>query len=198
MLPHLVSANDVSFVTEAKIAPSNPTAENILDTAVRVYPSSVERAEGGISLNGNFVATVMTETAEGIHSHDHSVPYSQFFPIELPEGDSDVTAETYPIEITANLHPDGSMTARIVAGARISVSNETEESFISEVTKRVAREADSDENAVVYFFPEKGEDIWSISKRYRVDPETVLGANEDSFSDDGFPKSDAGPILIKS
>ncbi|MBR2901370.1 MAG: DUF3794 domain-containing protein [Clostridia bacterium] len=197
-LPHFHSQSEVSFSSEGNIAPTSPKAENILDAVVRDYGSTAEKTEGGVNIGGNFVVTLITETADGIYSLDHSIPYNQFFPLEFPEGESTVTADSYPIEVTSTLHPDGSVTARVVAGAKIYIFTESEESFVSEVGKRTPRENIDDGSALIYFFPEKGEDIWTISKLYRADPETILIANENMFSEEGKPVESGKPILIKN
>ncbi len=197
-LPHFHSQSDVSFSSEGTIAPTTPKTDNILDAVVRDYGSVAEKTEGGINLSGNFVVTLITETADGIYSLDHSIPYNQFFPIEFPESESTVSADSYPIEVSSTLHPDGSVTARVVAGAKIYVFSESEESFVSEVSKRVPREVTEDDSALIYFFPQKGEDVWTISKLYRADPESILCANENMFSEEGKPIESSKPILIKN
>lgn len=197
-LPHFYSQNEYSFSSEGNVAPTNPKAENILDAVVRAYGSSAEKTEGGVNVSGNFIITLITQTPDGIYSLDHSIPYNQFFPLEIPEAECTVTADSYPIEVSSTLHPDGSITARVVAGAKISIFTETEESFVSEVSKRTPRENTDDDSSLIYFFPEKGEDLWSISKLYRADPNTILSANENVFSDDGKQVESLKPILIKT
>ena len=137
-------------------------------------------------------------TAEGIYSTDHSLPYEQFLAIELPEGESNVVADTYPIEVITTLHSDGSVTARVIAGTRVCVYTEAEETFISEVSKRTELSHDGEPDALVFCFPEKNESLWSIAKLYRADPAAIAEHNPAAFDENGNVREQGKPILIKA
>ena len=197
-VPHMFSHTDTGFSVESKLSEMLPKPEALLDSTVQENGAVAERAEDGITLSGSFTVTLLTDTAEGIHSFDQSVPYTQFLPMEMPEGEASVNAEIYPIEVIATLHSDGTATVRIIAGVHVSVHTEQEETFISEVTKRVPREAVTEQSALIYCFPEKGEDLWSIAKSYRTDPESISDANPESFDESGRTRENSKPILIKA
>lgn len=198
LFPQLVSQSDVSFSGESKLADVMPSPTALLDTNVSNHASTVEKADGGINLNGVFTVTLLYDSAEGIHSIDHAIPYQRFFPLDIPECEASISAETHPVEAQAVLHADGSATVRVSANARLAVYAQTEESFVSEVAKRTARAASKDDSTLVYCFPKKGESLWEIAKLYRTDPESILNANP-TFFDESQTATDTGkPILIKA
>jgi hypothetical protein len=120
------------------------------------------------------------------------------FAQEFPADPSSVTADITPDEVIATLHSDGSATVRIIATARICVYTEIEDSFISEVTKRTARSEESDEPMLVYCFPTEDEDLWSIAKLYRTDPESIKATNPSHFDESGALYDRSKPILVKT
>lgn len=196
LLPHLYSENDVSFSAEAKLPPMMPTPETLLDATARDYGSNVEKTEGGVTVSGNFIVTLTADTAEGIHSFDHSVPYSQFFPLDIPNSETATVADTYPVEVMTTLHSDGSVTAKIIAGTKIYIYCESEETFISEITKRSPRKSTDDGSMLVYCYPSRQETLWDIAKLYRADPEGIAKLNAERFDEGGKPVGN-GPVLIK-
>lgn len=197
-MPRLCQKTDKSFSTEAKLPSAEPSAELILDSSAKDFGSIVEKAEGGINIKGSFIVTLVYKTAEGIFSSDYSVPYDQFLALELPEGESSVAADAYPIEVISTLHSDGSVTARVIAGARVYVYTESEESFISEVANRTELQPSGEPAALVFCFPEKNEDLWSIAKLYRADPAAIAESNPSSFDENGRSREHGKPILIKA
>ncbi|MBQ3229792.1 MAG: DUF3794 domain-containing protein, partial [Clostridia bacterium] len=197
-MPRLFEKTDRSFSAEAKLAPTEPAAELILDSSAKNASLTVEKAEGGINIKGSFIVTLVYNTAEGIYSTDHSLPYEQFLAIELPEGESNVVADTYPIEVITTLHSDGSVTARVIAGTRVCVYTEAEETFISEVSKRTELSHDGEPDALVFCFPEKNESLWSIAKLYRADPAAIAEHNPAAFDENGNVREQGKPILIKA
>lgn len=196
-IPNLFAKNETSFSVEAKLPEMMPKPETLFDSSVRENASTAEKAEGGVNVSGSFIVTLLTDTAEGIYSFDHTVPYSQFFQTELPEGDCNITSETYPIEAIVTLHSDGSATVRIIAGVRIGIHTEQEETFIADVTKRTAREAEAENASLIYCFPQEDECLWDIAKCYRANPETISDCNEGRFDENGNTVNSAKPILIK-
>ena len=197
VLPHLSSKNETSFSAESKLSPMTPQPETLLDSSARDYGSTVEVNEDGITVDGAFIVTLLADTAEGIQSFDHSIPYRQFIPLELPQCKTSVVADTTPLEVISTLHSDGSATVRVIATARVYIYTESEETFISEVTKRTSREAADESSMLIYCFPKKDEDLWSIAKLYRADPESIIVANPNRFDNMGTLLESGKPILIK-
>ncbi len=197
-LPHLMSKNETSFSAEAKLSPMTPKPDTLLDSSARDYGSTVETNEDGITVNGVFIVTLLADTAEGMQSFDHSIPYRQFIPLELPDGKINVVADTMPIEVISTLHSDGSATVRVIATAHVYIYTESEEAFISEVTKRTARQIPNESSMLIYCFPQKDEDLWSIAKLYRTDPESIISANPSRFDNMGTLLESGKPILIKN
>lgn len=197
-MPQLYQKTERSFSSEAKFPATEPAIDVILDSSARDFGSVVEKAEGGINIKGNFIVTVVYNTSEGIFCCDHSVPYDQFFALELPECECSVVADSYPIEVITTLHSDGSVTARVIAGARVYIYTEAEESFISEVSKRTETQQNGEPAALVFCFPEKNEDLWNIAKLYRTDPSAIAQSNPSSFDESGKAREHGKPILIKT
>lgn len=193
----LHARSEAGFSTDAKLAAFSPKPEYLLDSSVRVYSSEATRNEDGVLASGSFIVTLLVATAEGVHSFDSVIPYNQLLNPELPEGEADISCETIPSEVIATLHSDGSATVRVIASTAVQVYTETEESFISEVSKRIARERRNEDDMLIYCFPTDGEDLWSIAKLYRVPPESITEANPALFDDDGRIADIERAILIK-
>ncbi len=197
MLPQFHSQSDVSFSSEAKLPPMNAKPEAILDSTSISHGVTAEPTEGGININGSFTSTLLYNSTEGINSADITIPFERFFPIDMPDTVSSIGAYAYPIETQASLHPDGSITVRVIAGARLFVFTQNEESFITEVTKRVRAVRENDQDVLIYCYPQKHEDLWSIAKLYRADPESIASANPQAFEENGRMIDPTEPILIK-
>ena len=197
-LPHIFSKNESSFSSETKLPIMSPRPDTLLDAVVRTASSSCDVTDEGIKVSGSFAATLLCDTAEGVQSFDHIIPFERIFAQEIPSNLTLVTAEALPDEIIATLHSDGSASVRIIATSRITLCAEAEESFISEVTKRTARSEDNDEATLVYCFPTESEDLWSIAKLYRADPDEIRVSNPSYFDEGGRPIDSAKPILVKT
>jgi hypothetical protein len=196
-LPLAHSRSENSFSTETKLPPMSPKPETLLDSTAHCFGTAAEVAEDGIKASGSFTVTLLCDTAEGMQSFDHPIPFEKVFPHEMPTDFTSATAEILPDEVIATLHSDGSATVRIIATARVCIFTESEESFISEVTKRTARNGEADESTLVYCFPTQDEDLWSIAKLYRADPESIKASNPLYFDDGGAPFDRTKPILVK-
>lgn len=197
-LPHAHSKTEASFSTESKLPPISPKPESLLDASARSFGAASLAVDGGIKANGSFVVTLLCDTAEGVQSFDYPLPFEKVFSQEIPTDFTSATAEVTPDEVIATLHSDGSATVRIIATARICVYTESESSFISEVTKRTARSEEGDEPMLVYCFPTEDEDLWSIAKLYRADPESIKAANPSHFDESGVLFDRSKPILVKT
>jgi hypothetical protein len=197
-LPHAHSKTESSFSTEAKLPALSPKPEALLDAGARSFGTSSQAVDDGVKTSGTFVVTLLCDTAEGVQSFDCPLPFERVFAQEFPADPSSVTADITPDEVVATLHSDGSATVRIIATARICVYTESEDSFISEVTKRTARSEESDEPMLVYCFPTEDEDLWSIAKLYRTDPESIKATNPSHFDESGALYDRSKPILVKT
>ncbi len=197
-LPHMFSHTETSFSTETKLPSMTPKPEVLLDSTARDYGSTVEKTDDGVTVSGAFIVTLLADTAEGIQSFDHSVPYRQHLPLDLPDGEISIVADTMPSEVISTLHSDGSATIRVIASAHVYIYTESQETFIAEVTKRTPRQITEEGSMLIYCFPRKDEDLWNIAKLYRADPESIITANPNSFDDMGKPTESGKPILIKN
>lgn len=196
VMPRLISEASHGFTAEGKTLPLTPKPENLLDASAEDYGSAAETTENGIKISGSFIVTVLANTAEGVHSFDCPVPYEESFDIELDNGKNEVVADVFPIEAIPTLHSDGSISLRVVAEVKIYVYGESEETFAGQIGKRIPKSSSDDTAAMIYFYPQKGEELWSIAKLYRVDPESVSEANPNRFDERGCA-IDRQPIMIK-
>lgn len=197
-LPHAYPKAESSFSTEVKLPPMSPKPETLLDASARSLGTASLVTDDGVKANGTFAVTLLCETAEGVQSFDYPLPFEKVFNGDIPKDPTSVTAEITPDEVIATLHSDGSATVRIIATARICVCTESEDSFVAEVTKRTARGEESDEPMLVYCFPTEDEDLWSIAKLYRADPESIKTANPAHFDESGALFDRSKPILVKT
>ncbi len=197
-LPQLSKQTEANFSIEAKLPPSMPRPEILLDTSARAVGISVESHEDGFTVNGRFITAIMAKTSEGIFCFDNSIPFSQPIPAELPQGEIRPKAQVYPMEASATLLPDGSINIRIIAGAKINAYTDTNESFISEITKRTPYNEEDDGSALIYCFPNQKENLWDMAKRYRTDPEVIARENPESFDEKGNAIDNELPVLIKT
>ncbi len=193
-LPKTVSQSDHGFTAEEKVAPMSPKPDTLLDASARSLGSTVQSVDGGINLSGSFVVTILAQTAEGVRSFDHAIPYERFFALET-SGLQTVSAIVSPTEASASLHSDGSATLRVMATAKLTVSEESDESFVSDVTKRTPI-ATNPSDDLVFCFPKEGESLWEIAKSYRVDPEKVLESNRDAFDSERETVAVGKPIRV--
>lgn len=198
VLPHLSYESESGFSAETKISEITPKPEVILDSSARDYGSIIEKSEGGITVNGAFIVTMLTDTQDGIQSFDQSIPYSQFIPLDTADEPSQIVADVVPLEVIPTLHSDGSITLRVIANAKIYIYHESEESFISDVTKRTPRQNADSGTVLIYRYPEKNDELWSVAKNYRIDPESISASNPSSFDESGKATECGKPILIKA
>lgn len=195
-LPRTISAHETGFSADAKLPPMAPKPETILDTTVRDYGTTVEITEEGAVLSGSFIVTLLADTQEGVYSFDHSVPFRQILPADVMRDNAEISVSAGPFDTVATLHSDGSVSLRIISDAQVFLRTESEESFLSDVTKRKPRQADTEDSMLIYCFPKKDEDLWSIAKLYRASPESIVGANPERFDEQGMLTDSGKPILI--
>ncbi len=195
-LPRTVSKHELGFSAEAKLPPMTPKPENLLDSSVRDYGTTVEITEEGAFLSGSFIVNLLVDTSDGVCSFDHVIPFRQMLPADISYDDADITAAAGPFDSVVTLHSDGSASLRVIADARLFVRTESKESFLSDVTKRVPRQTDGEDPMLIYCFPKKGEDLWSMAKLYRASPESIITANPDRFDETGNLTDSGKPILI--
>lgn len=195
--PRMHSSVDKSFTVETKLSPSEPLLTEIYSAAAKDYGSKTESVDGGINVSGVLFMTVLGNTGSGIYSFDYSVPYEQFLSLKLPEGDYTVVTDVVPFDVLPTLHSDGSISARVICGAKIYVYEQYTESFISEVSAHREKKDDSSGYPVIFCFPSRSDSRWSIAKQYYVNPESLSVSNPGVFGENGEILQRGKPILIK-
>ena len=194
-MPRTIAKSNTGFSVDAKLPPMTPKPETLLDSSVRDFGTTVEITDEGAVLSGNLIATLLVDTAEGIYSFDHPIPFRQILG-DFSDRDAVVTATTGPFDSVVTLHSDGSASLRIISDAQLFVRAESKESFLSDVSKRTPRQVESEDSVLIYCFPKKNEDLWSVAKLYRVDPESITTANPNRFDEQGIITDSGKPILI--
>ncbi len=196
-IPQLLKESESGFSVEAKLPPAIPKPDIIMESSSETFGVHTEKTPEGVNIIGRFVLNTIAKTPEGVYSFDHTIPFEQSIPFDVPQTEYEVSCSVYPIETVTSLLPDGSINARILAGATISVFGEQKETFISEITKRIPRQVLNDGATLIYCFPDKNENLWDIAKNYSADPEAIAKGNPESFDESGSPTNPESPILIK-
>ncbi|MBR4950529.1 MAG: LysM peptidoglycan-binding domain-containing protein, partial [Clostridia bacterium] len=185
------------FSIEAKLTELSPRPASILQWDILPCDAVAEPWVDGIKIKGDFNLSVLADTAEGIYSFDQAVPFEQDIELNSPAAEYSLQAQVFPIEVMPSLHSDGSITARIIASAKIDLCYKEEECFVADVAKRTPAQEALSEPTLIYRFPQKGETLWDIAKSYKADPESILNANLDSFDENGALCLAAKPVIIK-
>lgn len=183
-IPRMTSVVDRSFTVDLKLAPEDPVFTSLYDTSVRAGKSKISPAEGGLELTGILNLSVLGEGSDGILHRDFSEEYVQFIPAELPEEPWEAAVEVMPFEVLPTLHADGSISARVICNARIQFYTQKQVSFLCEPVKEVELPKE-DSFAVAYFFPSKNDTLWTVAKKYRLDPAKLKADNPSAFDDIG-------------
>ena len=141
-------------------------------------------ADGGVELTGTLTVSVLGDSMEGVLHRDHTAEFVQFIPAELPGGLTEITAEAMPFEIMPTLHSDGSLSARVICNASLTCRRAEIMSFLSEPVKQ-ADPPEEEPYSVAYFYPAKTDTLWSVAKKYRIDPAKLKADNPTSFDESG-------------
>lgn len=186
-----------SFASEARLPVSEPQISEILSCTARNFGTACNSSDGGAEVFGSFAVTVLARTSEGVFCFDHSIPYSQFFPLENPDTVSRITAEITHTDTVPTLHSDGSISARIIATVRICCHREYTESFVSGDLRKKELTATKDDCSVIFCYPVEGDTGWSLAKRYYVNPTLLSEANPEFFSENGALIKKDRPLIIE-
>lgn len=184
-VPRLAEAIDRSFTVDLKLPADEPLFTSLYDTSVRAGRIRATQAEGGIELAGTLTVSMLGDGSDGMQHRDYTEEFVQFVPADVPADCSDMTAEVTPFEVLPTLHSDGSISARVICNARLSLCAKEAVSFLSDVTKQTELDHTEDAYTVAYFFPARTDDLWSVAKKYRVDPERLRLANPAAFDELG-------------
>lgn len=184
-VPRLAEAIDRSFTVDLKLPADEPLFTSLYDTSVRAGRIRATQAEGGIELTGTLTVSMLGDGSDGMQHRDYTEEFVQFVPADVPADCSDVTAEVTPFEVLPTLHSDGSISARVICNARLSLCAKEAVSFLSDITKQTELDRSGDAYTVAYFFPARTDDLWSVAKKYRVDPDRLRLANPAAFDELG-------------
>ena len=121
---------------------------------------------------------------DGVLHRDHTSEFEQFIPAEIPEGLSEIGVEITPFEVLPTLHSDGSISARVICNATLSFYTKEQVSFLCDPVTQTEPE-EEDPYSVAYFYPAKTDTLWSVAKKYRVDPAKLKADNPTSFDESG-------------
>lgn len=184
-LPRLAETVDRSFTVDLKLPADEPIFTALYDTTVRAGRIRAAQAEGGVELTGTLTVSMLGDGSDGIQHRDYTEEFVQFVPAEIPADCSDVTAEVTPFEVLPTLHSDGSISARVICNARLSLCTKQPVSFLSDITEQTELDTAGESYTVAYFFPARTDDLWTVAKKYRIDPDRLRLSNPDAFDELG-------------
>ena len=184
-VPSIYDIADRSFTVDLKIPAEEPPFTALYDTTVRAGRMRATPADGGIELNGVLTVSILGDSRDGIQHRDYSEEFVQFVPVDLPEMLSGIVADVIPFDVLPTLHADGSISARVICNAKLYLYAEQRVSFLSDITKQTELNVSDDAYTLAYYFPTRADDLWSVAKRYRVDPVLLRQTNPKAFDENG-------------
>ncbi len=196
-LPRQEARQNVSFTLESKLDAIEPKPLSILDATAKDIATSAVFSDDGISVSGNLAVALTTITEQGIHCVDRTIPFEQTFSSDVNAENASISLSKASIEAIPTLHSDGTASIKLLYSAEASILGEQTERFVSDVTKRTPIQADASPASLIYCFPQRNEDLWSIAKLYRVSPDDIASLNKGLFDEKGAVCEKDKPILIK-
>lgn len=196
-LPTIVTEYDRTFAIDTSIMPERMFLSPLLDTDIAINDLKVEPGEGGVTINGSYTVSVLGRTNEGVESFDFTGEFNEFIPIELPMNSSSVEVDLYPFDYSITMMSDGNIQLRIILNAKIKAHSEEKQTFISTIISQEPIAKEKESYAVVYYFPSKADTLWSIAKKYYVNPNAIKDANPNSFDEGDKVKSGIKMVMIK-
>lgn len=180
------------FTLEKTFELPDSTLESCLDVNAEAVVTETAAAEDGISVKGSVGISVFGPCADGYRSHDLQAAVSAVMPFPV-SGDCrfKVRAE---VQNPAAEASGGRITVRIPIELCAVVVRK--ESFPALVSSNIENRSDEDAGTrpVVIYYPQKGEAVWDIGKRYYVNPDEVAENNPDAFDKSGLVAAD-GVVL---
>lgn len=194
-LPGLYDIVDRSFTVDFKIPAEDPPFSALYDTTVRAGRIRSTPVDGGIEVSGTMTVSILGDSRDGIMHRDYVEDFVQFVPVDLPESLAGAAVDIIPFDVLPTLHADGSISARVICNAKIFLNTEQQVSFLSDIVKQVELDAE-DAYTVAYFFPARTDDLWSVAKRYRVDPAVLRASNPKAFDDSGRLAGNVKTVVV--
>ena len=196
-LPTQATEFDRTLTIEKVVTPERPFVCPLFDTDITINELRAEQSEGGVTLSGNYTVSVLGRTADVFESFDFSGEFNEFIPVELPDNTVAVDAELFPFDYSTTMIGDGSLSLRIILNAKIRALTENQQTIISAAAEQEPVNREKDAYAVIYYFPAPKDDLWSIAKKYYVNPEAIKSSNPNAFDERELVKSGVKMVLIK-
>lgn len=196
-LPEQYSEFDRTFTIDTSVTPERAFVFPLFDTEITINELKTEIAEGGVVLSGSYTVSVLGRTADIIDSCDFNGEFNEFIAIDLPKNVTAVEAELYPFDYSSTMMSDGNLSLRIILNATIKTFTEENATIISSVLSEEPLAKGKESFAVIYYFPNSQDTLWSISKRYYVDPDSIKEANPNVFDENEQLISGTKMVLIK-
>jgi len=196
-LPAQNNETDRTFSIDTVITPEKPFVNTPFDIDIIINDLKAEIANGGVNLSGNYTVTMLGHTADSLESYDSTGEFMEFIPIELSENVTSVDAELYPFDYSLTMMSDGSIAIRIILNAKIKTYSEELQTIVTSVISQEPLPKEKDSYAVIYYFPNASDNLWSIAKRYYANPSVIKNANPNAFDEYEQVKSGTKMIMIK-
>lgn len=196
-LPTQFSEFDRTFTIDTVVVPERSFTSPLFDTDITINELTTEIVEGGVTLSGNYTVSVLGRTTEAMESFDFTGNFNEFIPIDTPENVVNVEAELFPFDYSTTMMSDGSLALRIILNAKIRTFTEDRQTIISAVINQDPVPKDKEAFAVIYYFPNSKDNLWSIAKKYYVNPSVIKDANPTAFDEREQIKSGTKMVMIK-
>ncbi|MDD4163908.1 MAG: LysM peptidoglycan-binding domain-containing protein [Eubacteriales bacterium] len=188
---------DRTFAIDTEITPDRTIIAPLFDTDITINELKAEQSEGGVVISGTYTVSILGLTNEGVESFDFTGEFSEFITADFPMGVGSIEVSLYPFDYTSTMMSDGNISLRIIINAKIRAYTEEMKTFISTIISQDPLAKEKESYSVVYYYPSKTDSLWTIAKKYYVNPSAIKAANPNTFDENDMPKIGTRMVLIK-
>lgn len=185
-----------TLATDIKITPEE-SFEDILCSSAEFHNISAEKTDGGVHITGTCCAEVLGRVGSGgCASSEQCDNIEHNIPTDMSEGEiSDVSVCL--LDVSSTLAADGSVNMRITYEVKTAIMHTQNAQFLSSVIKEEPTADDKDGMTAAYYFISADDDLWSIAKRYALNPDSIKKQNAGVFDDNGAVAAGTSYVYIK-
>ena len=196
-LPAQITEYDRTFPIDTTVTPERSLLCPPFDIDITISDLKAEPAQGGVIVSGSYNISVLGRTAENLESFDFTGELNEFIPVELPDNITSVEAELFPFDYSVTMMSNGDIALRIIFNAKLKIYTEEKATIISEIINQEPLPKERETFSVIYYFPSSKDTLWSIAKRYYVNPHAIADANPEVFDENERIKDGTRMVLIK-
>ncbi len=166
--------------------------DTVLDTRALCTPERVEVQNGRLTVSGTCAVNVLILTEGDVLSEEFTLPFR--CECDSPAEASDLLWRCHVETVDASARPEGDKLAvRLELSVSLSALGRERIRCVDTVVLHKGESRKADDGCIRICYPDVGETIWEIAKRYGVSRRTICAQN-------GIPDtetvSDGAPILI--